>query len=116
MMLQSWNSSDFTYDDIVRGSNLERDYEMKIISSSDTINSAICWKIELTPKPQAPVVWGKIFYWVRKLDYLPARIEYYDEKEKLVRYMEFYDVKEFHGRKFPAKWVMHNNIEKGRYF
>ncbi|CUS97474.1 outer membrane lipoprotein-sorting protein [Candidatus Kryptobacter tengchongensis] len=114
MMLQSWNGSDFTYDDLVRESNLERDYEMKIISSSDTVNSEICWKIELIPKPQAPVVWGKIIYWVRKSDYLPARIDYYDEKGKLVRYMEFYDVKEFHSKKLPAKWVMYNNIEKGR--
>lgn len=114
MMLQSWNGSDFTYDDLVRESNLERDYEMKIISSSDTVNSEICWKIELIPKPQAPVVWGKIIYWVRKSDYLPARIDYYDEKGKLVRYMEFYDVREFHSKKLPAKWVMYNNIEKGR--
>ncbi|CUU09618.1 Outer membrane lipoprotein-sorting protein [Candidatus Kryptobacter tengchongensis] len=114
MMLQSWNGSDFTYDDLVRESNLERDYEMKIISSSDTVNSEICWKIELIPKPQAPVIWGKIIYWVRKSDYLPARIDYYDEKGKLVRYMEFYDVKEFHSKKLPAKWVMYNNIEKGR--
>lgn len=114
MMLQSWNGSDFTYDDLVRESNLERDYEMKIISSSDTVNSEICWKIELIPKPQAPVIWGKIIYWVRKSDYLPARIDYYDEKGKLVRYIEFYDVKEFHSKKLPAKLVMYNNIEKGR--
>jgi len=114
MMLQSWNGSDFTYDDLVRESNLERDYDMRIISSDETINSELCWKIELVPKPQAPVVWGKIFYWVRKSDYLPAKIEYYDEKGKLIRYMEFYNVKEIRGRKLPTRWVMYNNIEKGR--
>lgn len=114
MMLQSWNGSDFTYDDLVRESNLERDYDMRIISTDEAVNSEVCWKIELVPKPQAPVVWGKIFYWVRKSDYLPAKIEYYDEKGKLVRYMEFYDVREIRGRKLPTKWVMYNNIEKGR--
>lgn len=114
MMFQSWNGSDFTYDDLVRESNLERDYDMRIISSDETINSELCWKIELVPKPQAPVVWGKIFYWVRKSDYLPAKIEYYDEKGKLIRYMEFYNVKEIRGRKLPTRWVMYNNIEKGR--
>jgi len=57
---------------------------------------------------------GKIFYWVRKSDYLPAKIEYYDEKGKLIRYMEFYNVKEIRGRKLPTRWVMYNNIEKGR--
>jgi outer membrane lipoprotein-sorting protein len=113
MMLQSWNGSDFTYDDLVRESNLERDYEMRIVSD-DAVNSEICWKIELVPKPNAPVVWGKIYYWVRKIDYLPAKIEYYDEKGKLVRYMEFYDVKNMHGRKLPTRWIMYNNVEKGR--
>jgi len=114
MMLQSWNGSDFTYDDLVRETNLERDYDMRILSSSDTINAALTWKIELIPKPETPVAWAKIIYWVRKEDYLPARIDYYDERGNLVRYMEFYDIKVLHERKLPTRWVMYNNIEKGR--
>lgn len=114
MMLQAWNGSDFTNDDLVRESNLAEDYFQKVVGEEE-IEGVPCWKIELLPKPDAPVVWGKLLYWVRKPDYLPARVEYYDEKGQLIRYLVFSDVREVHGRKIPTTWTMYNNIEKGRY-
>ncbi len=112
MMLQSWNGSDFTNDDLVRESNLVKDYNLKILET-EKIDNKECWKIQLTPKPDAPVVWGKIYYWVRKADYLPALLQYFDEKGKMVRYMVYSDVKDFHGRKMPSKWEMFNVAKKG---
>ncbi|MCL5029434.1 MAG: outer membrane lipoprotein-sorting protein [Bacteroidetes bacterium] len=112
MMLQSWNGSDYTNDDLVRESNLVKDYDLKILTS-EKITDDDCWKIELTPKPDAPVVWGKIYYWVRKADYLPSILQYFDEKGNMVRYMVYSDIKNFHGRKMPSKWVMYNVAKKG---
>ncbi|MFZ6032847.1 outer membrane lipoprotein-sorting protein [Melioribacter sp. Ez-97] len=112
MMLQSWNGSDFTNDDLVRESNLAKDYYQKLIGE-DELNGVKCWKIELIPKPDAPVVWGKLYYWVRKDDYLPAKVEYYDEKGKLVRYIEYKEIKKFGKRNIPSVWVMHNVAKKG---
>ncbi len=112
MMLQSWNGSDFTNDDLVRESNLADDYEQRIITEGK-INGADCWKIELIPKPDAPVVWGKIYYWVRKSDYLPALVQYFDENGKLIRYMEFSDIKNMGGRKIPTLWRMVSVINEG---
>lgn len=114
MMLQAWNGSDFTNDDLVRESNLARDYFQKIIGEEE-IDGVLCWKLELIPKPEAPVVWGKLLYWVRKTDYLPARVDYYDEKGQLIRYLIFSDFRVMNGRKIPTTWTMYNNIEKGRY-
>ncbi len=112
MMLQSWNGSDFTNDDLVRESNLVKDYDMRILAT-EKINNVDCWKIQLIPKPDAPVVWGKIYYWVRKIDYLPTVVQYLDEKGKLVRYMTYSDIKDFHGRIMPSKWIMYNVAKKG---
>ncbi len=112
MMLQSWNGSDFTNDDLVRESNLVKDYDLKILAT-EKINNDECWKIQLIPKPDAPVVWGKIYYWVRKADYLPAVVQYFDEKGNMVKYMVYTDIKNFHGRVMPSKWVMHNVAKKG---
>jgi outer membrane lipoprotein-sorting protein len=112
MMLQSWNGSDFTNDDLVRESNLAKDYYQKIIGE-EVINKEKCWKIELTPKPDAPVVWGKLYYWVRMADYLPSVIQYYDEKGKLIRYLVYSDVKDFNGRILPSKWTMYNEAKPG---
>jgi outer membrane lipoprotein-sorting protein len=112
MMLSSWNGSDFTNDDLVRESKLIRDYNLKLMFE-EKIGSEMCWKIELTPKPDAPVVWGKIYYWVRKSDFLPALVQYYDEKGKLQRTMKFSDYKKMGGRKIPCRMILINNRKKG---
>ncbi len=112
MMLQSWNGSDFTNDDLVRESNLNRDYDESIAGEGD-VEGERCWKIRLDPHPDAPVVWGHIDYWVRQSDYLPARQEYYDEKGVLVRTMAFSDVAMVGGRKIPTRWVMINDAKEG---
>jgi outer membrane lipoprotein-sorting protein len=112
MMLQSWNGSDFTNDDLVREANLAKDYYQKIVDE-EVINKEKCWKIELTPKPDAPVVWGKLYYWVRMKDYLPSVVQYYDEKGKLIRYLVYSDIKDFDGRKLPSEWTMYNEIKPG---
>jgi outer membrane lipoprotein-sorting protein len=112
MMLQSWNGSDFTNDDLVRESNLNEDYYLKIISE-DEIGGEKCWKIELTPKPDVAVVWGRLYYWVRMSDYLPAVIQYYDEKGNMVRDLVFTDIKKFGSRKIPSVWTMYNKTKDG---
>lgn len=114
MMLQSWNGSNFTNDDLVRESNLAKDYTQKIIGD-EKIDEKETWKILLTPKPDAPVVWGKLYYWVRKKDYLPALVQYFDEKGNMVRYLVYSDVKDFNGRKLPAKWTMYDKTKKDNY-
>ena len=44
-----------------------------------------CYKIQLTPKPEAGVVWGKIIAWIAKETYLELKVEYYDEDGSLVK-------------------------------
>jgi outer membrane lipoprotein-sorting protein len=111
MMLQSWNGSDFTNDDLVRESDPAKDY-LQAILAEEAIQGAKCWKIKLTPKPNAPVVWGSILYWVRKEDFLPARMEYFDERGTLMRVMNYADYQKFGGRKLPGKWIMESATKK----
>ena len=112
MMLQSWNGSDFTNDDLVRESSLAKDYNPTILAKED-MDGATTWKIQLLPKPTAPVVWGKIIHWIRTKDYLPAQTEYYDEKGGLVRTMKYSDIKKFGSRTIPSKWVLINDTKQG---
>ena len=70
------------------------------------------WKIRLKPRPNAPVVWGSIYYWVRKADYLPARVEYYDERGTLMRTMEYSGYRTLGGRTLPTTWAMISNTKK----
>ena len=113
MMLQSWNGSDFTNDDLMKESSVVEDYQHEIIGE-ELVGENQCWKLKLTPKPEAPVVWGTIYYWIRQEDYLPSLIDYYDEKGKLMRSMEYSDFKVLGGRKIPATWTMKNRVKEGR--
>jgi len=107
MMLQSWNGSDFTNDDLVRESNLSKDYDQKIMGE-EKVSGEETWKIQLIPKPDAPVVWGKLYYWVKKKNFLPSVVQYFDEKGNMIRYLVYSDVKNFHGKVIPSRWEMHN--------
>jgi len=113
MMMQSWLGSDFTNDDLVKESSIVNDYEHEIIGSEE-IRSRDCWKIQLTPKPDAAVVWGKILVWVTKKDYLELRVEYYDEDEELINIMELSDIREIGGRVLPTHWEMIPAEEEGK--
>ena len=58
MMMQSWMGSDFTNDDLVRESSIVNDYTHNFAGDT-VILGRECYKIELVPKPDAAVVWGK---------------------------------------------------------
>lgn len=105
MMMQSWMGSDFTNDDLVKESSLVNDYTHTWVGDS-TIEGRDCYKIELIPKPDAPVVWGKIFLWISKKDYLELRAVYFDEDGLPISVMEMSDIRELGGRLLPAKMVM----------
>jgi outer membrane lipoprotein-sorting protein len=114
MLLQSWNGSDLTNDDMLRETNLAEDYKLRLLDD-EVIAGENCWQIELKPKPGTPVAWGKIRYWVRKSDYLPARIRFYDEKGRLHRTMEFSDYKVMSGKKTPAVWKIVDEKKVNQY-
>jgi len=105
MMLQSWMGSDFTNDDLVRQSSIVEDYNHSIIGEEE-FGGYNCYKIQLIPKPEAGVVWGKIITWISKDGYLQLKAEYYDEDEFLIKTMTGSKIKKMGGRTIPAYWEM----------
>ncbi len=102
MMLQSWMGTDLTNDDLVKQSSMVKDYTHKILGE-ETIQGLKTWKIELTPKEDAPVVWGKIWVWIDQKDYMQMKVEFYDEDGFLVNKMLSYEPKNFNGHKLPSR-------------
>jgi outer membrane lipoprotein-sorting protein len=105
MMSQSWMGSDFTNDDLVKESSMEKDYTHKLVGDS-VVDGRDCYKIELTPKPDAAVVWGKIITFIDKKDFLQLRTEFYDEDGYLVNIMTGKDIKMLGGKLLPSKMEM----------
>lgn len=105
MMSQSWMGSDFTNDDLVRESSIIEDYEHTILRE-DTLRGRQNWVLELIPKPDAAVVWGKVLLWVDKEEYIQLRVENYDQQNKLASTIELTDIREMGGRTLPAKMTL----------
>lgn len=105
MMSQSWMGSDFTNDDLVKESSIVEDYVHEVLGDT-TLEGRKAWKLRLTPKPEAAVVWGKIHLWVSQDLYLQLRAEYFDEDGTLVNVMEMSEVETIGGRILPTRMVM----------
>lgn len=101
MMSQSWMGSDFSNDDLVRGISMVDDYTHKLLGN-ETIDQHDCYVIEMKPKPETPVVYEKVIYWVTKKHDLPAKAENYDEFGDLVSTINFRDIKRIGGREIPT--------------
>lgn len=113
MMMQSWMGSDFTNDDLVRESSVVVDYTHELVGEEE-IDGRMCHKIELTPKPEAPVVWGKVISWISKDELLQLKTEFYDEDDYLVNTMVGKNVREIGGRTLPTLIEMIPADEPGK--
>ncbi len=113
MMLQSWMGSDFTNDDLVKQSSIVVDYTHKLLDR-EKVREMDCYKIELTPLPDAPVVWGKVIMWVTVSGYDVWMAEYYDEDNKLVNVSNNYDIRRMGDREIPTRLEMIPVNKKGQ--
>lgn len=105
MLSQGWMGSDFTNDDLLNESSIVVDYTHKILGN-ETVSGKNCYEIELIPKENAPVVWGKVILWISKDDYLQLKSEYYDEDEYLVKTEIGSNIKTMSGRVIPTKFEL----------
>ena len=63
MMSQSWMGSDFDNNDLVRESSIVVDYVHSFAGDS-TISGYDAYKINMTPKEDAPIVWDKVVVFI----------------------------------------------------
>ena len=101
MMSQGWMGSDYSNDDILKESSIVVDYTHKIIGEK-TQDGMPCYKIELTPKENATVVWGKIIKLISKDEFWQLKTEYFDEDNELIRTEKASKIKQFDNRKLPS--------------
>ncbi|PKN44494.1 MAG: outer membrane lipoprotein-sorting protein [Deltaproteobacteria bacterium HGW-Deltaproteobacteria-17] len=101
MMGDSWMGSHFTNDDLVKETQLYIHYEcLSRTDEKDTIT------VSLAPKPNAPVVWGKIVMKIRRADSIPQSAQYYSDKGVLKRTMTFDRVQKMDGRTIPTRMIL----------
>lgn len=113
MMGQSWMGSDFTNNDLVKRNSLVNDYDQKFLGS-DIVENYDTYKIQLVPKPNAAVIWGKVILNIAKKEYFLLKAEYYDEDGKLINLETQTDIKKFGDRNLPSRLIIVPVNEKGK--
>jgi outer membrane lipoprotein-sorting protein len=117
MMHSSWQGSDFTYEDIVKADSIVKDYTYKLLGTRREPERTV-YRIECLPKPDAPVVWGKVITEAAVYDadqsVIPVLEEDYSERGELIRTIKMSDVKILGGRRVPAKLECAPAQKKGR--
>lgn len=112
MMMQSWMGSDFTNDDLINQASIVNDYTHKLIGE-EKYETYSCYKIELTPKENSNVVWGKIALLITKDDEFILKSEYFDEDNDLIKTELASDIKILGGKKIPTKFTTIPADKKG---
>mgnify|MGYP001945581894 CR=1 FL=1 len=114
MMGGSWMGSHVSNDDLVRENRFSEDFDTKVIHTPTDGNPDKIYEIELIPKEDTAVVWGKIVTRSRE-DFLPLDVKYYDEDGTLKRIDKFEDIKEFNGVMLPTKFSVLPQDKEGEY-
>lgn len=101
MMTQSWMGTDFTNDDLVKESSMVEDYDHSFAGDT-VIYDRPCYIIQMIPKEDAAVVWGKLLISIDKKDFLELHTRFYDEEGVLINTLIAKDIKVMGGRLIPA--------------
>lgn len=118
-LLPSFRSEEFfgdlTPEDLYRGT-LSEDYEVELLGTPSTEEGDRIHRLRLTPKPEAPVVYGKLELDIRDSDCAVLRIKYYDQRGSLIRRATFSDFVRIEGensRVVPLKTVVDDFLVEG---
>jgi len=105
MMMSSWMGSDFNNDELMKENSLVVDYLHKIVGE-ETVDGYACYKIQLIPLPQAPVVWNKVFLWISKAHDFSLRAEFYGKNDELINEQISSEIKMMDGRLIPSMMII----------
>jgi len=85
--------TDFTFEDLEERDVDQSDYSML---GADTVAGVACWKIQTTPKQTKLSQYSHAVIWIRKDNYLPARLDNF-VKDEVVRRLTYSSVENIQG-------------------
>jgi outer membrane lipoprotein-sorting protein len=85
--------TDFSFEDLEERDVGQFDYSL---AGDETLDGALCWKIQSVPKEAKSSQYTRSLVWVRKDIYIPVRIENY-VKQEAVRRLNYSDIQNVQG-------------------
>lgn len=112
MLRQSLMGSDLSYEDMMEDRKLTEAYNAKVIKQ-EVINKRRSWKLELNTKLE-DVAYPKQNIWIDSERYVPLKQEMFARSGKLLKTVEFSDVKRVQGRWFPHTMLYNDVLKQGK--
>jgi len=85
--------TDFSFEDLEERDVDQYDYALL---GDDTVDSAVAWKLQSTPKQAKSTQYSRSLVWIRKDNYVVVRIENF-AKDQLVRRLNYADLQNVQG-------------------
>jgi outer membrane lipoprotein-sorting protein len=113
MLSQSWMGSDFSYNDLSKSTDIITLYTHRLAASEQAGGHTV-WTIEATPKPGAPVVWGKVALKIRD-DFVLTEETFFDQDMRPARRMQTDRIGPLGARLYPLTMTMRPLDQPGRW-
>lgn len=114
-LTQRFLGSDLALEDVYRGT-LSENYEVELLGTRPTEGGDRIHRLRLTPKPEAPVVYGRLELDIRDSDCAVLLIDYYDQRGSLIReaiFSEFVQIEGDNPSVIPLKTVVDDLLVEG---
>lgn len=127
MLADNWMGSHFSNDDLMRETDLARHYSYELLQRTrdkDELGRTVDRSVlRLSPKPAAPVAWGKVEYQLQLMDsnkgesVLPLQVDYFRRAEdtQAQRSLRYSQLKPLEGRVLPTRLTMQALDKPGEY-
>ncbi|HVU04320.1 MAG TPA: outer membrane lipoprotein-sorting protein [Polyangiaceae bacterium] len=122
MLGDDWMGSHFTNDDLVKETDLAKDYRPKLLkewTAPEGEKPATHYRIRLDPTPEAKVSWDHLILTLYQQGdaVIPTEEEYFRRAadERAERTLTFTDVKDVGGRTAPTRLTMHVASKAGEF-
>ncbi|MBN1482744.1 outer membrane lipoprotein-sorting protein [candidate division KSB1 bacterium] len=109
---QKFEGSDFSNEDLGSGDSFTTDYNAQLIDEENKAGYD-CYVVELTRNPRADISYSRLIVWVRKSDYVPLIIDYYDDKnpDRLLKTLSQSNIQIIDGVPTAMRMIMHNHSD-----
>ena len=100
--------TDFSYNDIsmLGGSNYKNDYQSTLKEEVE-YEGKTCYLLESNPSKE-DIQYSKMKMWVNKENFMPLKLEFYDNEGKLLKVMTNKNIEQINGHLTPQKITMKN--------
>ncbi len=107
---QKVQGSDFSFEDMGSGDSWKEEYVSENLGT-EKFDGTDCWKLQSIGIPEQDPSYPKMEVYMRKTDFYPIKINYFDESDFIEKTLLMSEIKEIEGVPTAMQMTMENHLE-----